>query len=129
VVQCVLGVALAMYVSLPSSQTALSVFTSVPLLTAHIVIAFLLVAVAAYATALAGRLRLAGTTWLEALTLLFLLFALQEGFAYTFNQINAYDLGMVAGFLGALVVQIVVMSRVVRAARTARPPSAESSRA
>jgi len=118
-----------MYVSLPSSQTALSVFTSVPLLTAHIVIAFLLVAVAAYATALAGRLRLAGTTWLEALTLLFLLFALQEGFAYTFNQINAYDLGMVAGFLGALVVQIVVMSRVVRAARTARPPSAESSRA
>ena len=116
-VQCVLGVALALYVSLPSSQTFLTGFTSVPLLTAHIVLGFLLVAVAAYATVLAWRRRVPGITWLEVLTLLFLLFALQEGFAYTFNQDNAYDLGMVVGFLGALVVQAVATYRLTRAPR------------
>ena len=36
---------------------------------------------------------------------------------YTFNQDNAYDLGMVVGFLGALVVQAVATYRLTRAPR------------
>jgi len=121
VVESVLGVAIAMYVSLPSSPTFLSVFTSIPLLTAHIVLAFLLVVVAVYATVLAWRLRVSGTTGLEVLTLLFLLFAIQEGFAYTFDQNNMYALGMVVGFLGALVVQVVVVYRLSRTVRMTMP--------
>ncbi len=114
VVECVIGIALAMYVSLPSSPSFLTVFTSVPLLTAHIALAFLLTIVALYATLLALRLRVPGVAGWEALTTLFLLVAVQEGFAFTFNQNNLYVLGMVVGFLGALVVQGVVIYRLSR---------------
>ena len=125
-VECVIGIALATYVSLPSSPSFLTVFTSVPLLTAHIVLAFLLTVVALYATLLALRLRETGIAGWEALTTVFLLLAVEQGFAFTFNQNNMFVLGMVVGFLGALVVQGVViyrLSRKIRAAATEPAPS------
>jgi hypothetical protein len=122
VVEGVIGIALAMYVTLPSSPSFMAVFTSIPLLTAHIAIAFLVTAVAAYATLLAYRLRVPGVVGWEALATLFLLLALQEGFAFTFTQNNAYVLGMVVGFLGALFVEVVVIYRLTR--RTREPASA-----
>jgi len=122
VVECIIGVALAATVTLPSSPSFLTVFTSIPLLTAHITLAFLLLVVAAYATVLAFRLRVPGVAGWEGLAALFLLLAIQEGFAYTLTQSNMYSLGMVVGFLGALVVQVVVLYRLRRQAR-AVPPS------
>jgi len=126
VVECVIGIALALYVSLPSSPSFLTVFTSVPLLTAHIALAFLLTIVALYATLLALRLRVPGVAGWEALTTLFLLVAVQEGFAFTFDQNNLYVLGMVVGFLGALVVQGVVIYRLSRKIKGAASEPAPS---
>jgi len=126
VVECVIGIALAMYVSLPSSPSFLTVFTSVPLLTAHIALAFLLTVVALYATLLAMRLRVTGIAGWEALTTVFLLLAVEQGFAFTFNQNNMFVLGMVVGFLGALVVQGVVVFRLsqkIKATATEPAPS------
>ena len=127
-VECVIGIGLAMFVNLPSSPSFLTVFASIPLLTAHIVLAFLLFLLALYATVLTYRLRVPGVAWIEALVTLFLLFAIQEGFAFTFQQNNAYVGGMVVGFLGAFVVQVVALLRLRRGARTAvaNPPAAPS---
>jgi len=99
-------------------------------LTAHIVLGFLLFGVVAYATVLAFRLRVPGVAGWEGLATLFVLVALQEGFAYTFTQNNAYSLGMVVGFLGALLVQVVVIYRLARRARAVIPgaPSSPNAR-
>jgi hypothetical protein len=113
-IECVIGVALAVYVTVPSSPSFMTVFASIPLLTAHIVLAFLLTAVALYATLLARRLRVPGVAAWEALAVLFLLVAIEEGFAFTSSQNNSYVLGMVVGFLGALLVQVVVIYRLTR---------------
>ena len=121
---------MAAYVTLPSSPSYLTVFASIPLLTAHIVIAFLLLAVAAYATVLAFRLHVRTVGGLEALATVFLLGAIEQGFAYTFTQNNNYSLGMVGGFVGALVVEIVVLlwlSRKVRSETAAANPAAMAS--
>jgi hypothetical protein len=120
-VECVIGIALATYVSLPSSPSFLTVFTSVPLLTAHVALAFLLTVVALYATLLALRLRVTGIAGWEALTTVFLLLAVEQGFAFTFNQNNMFVLGMVVGFLGALVVQGVVIYRLSRKMKATEP--------
>lgn len=125
-VECVIGIALATYVSLPSSPSFLTVFTSVPLLTAHIALAFLLTVVALYATLLALRLRVTGVAGWEALTTVFLLLAVEQGFAFTFNQNNMFVLGMVVGFLGALVVQGVVIYRLSRKIQTTETEPAPS---
>ncbi|MGA8710961.1 MAG: hypothetical protein WB786_07010 [Thermoplasmata archaeon] len=119
VVECVIGIALTAYVSLPSSPSFMTVFSSAPLLTAHIVLAFLLFVVAVYATVLAVRLKVAGIAGWEGLVALFLLVAIQEGFAFSFNSNNMYVAGMVVGFLGALIAQVVVNYRLARRSREA----------
>jgi hypothetical protein len=121
IVECIIGVALTVYVTLPSSPSFMTVFTSVPLLTAHIVLAFLLVIVAAYATVLAVRLRVPGVAGWEGLATVFLLVAIQEGFAYAFTSGNMYVAGMVVGFFGALLVEVVVIFRLRRQARSVAP--------
>lgn len=115
--QCIIGVGVAVLVTLPSSPSFMTVFTSIPLLTAHVVLALLLIVVALYATVLAYRLHLPGIAGWEALATAFLLFASQEGLAFTSTQNNAYSLGMVLGFLGALFVQVVVIYRLGRKPR------------
>ena len=121
VVQNLLGLALNLYVALPSSPSFLVVFTSVPLLTAHIALAFLLVAVAAYAVVGARRAGLRDIAWLELLELVFLIVAVQEGFAFTFTQNNLFSFGMEVGFLGAVVTQAVVLYRLALAPRATAP--------
>jgi hypothetical protein len=129
VIECIVGIGLAMYVSLPSSPSFMTVFVSIPLLTVHVALAFLLVVVAAYAAGLAFRLHVRGVALVGALSTLFLLFALEEGFAFTFTSNNMYSVGMVLGFLGSLVLQLFVLVRLRRTARSAATPSAASTAA
>jgi hypothetical protein len=103
VVQAVLGVGLTMYVAVPPSISVTKVFVSIPLLTAHIVLGFALLAGTAYLLWACYRRGPAGVTWPAALAFLATLVAIQEGFAYTFTLNNDYSVGMVVAFLVALV--------------------------
>jgi len=118
VVQCIIGFAVTMYVSLPSSPSYLAVFASVPLLTAHIVIALLLLAVALYATALAIRLQVRTIGALQAVATILLLGASEQGLAFSFTANNNDSLGMLGGFVGALILEIVVLLWLSRRARS-----------
>jgi hypothetical protein len=130
VVQNILGIGLNLYVSLPSPPTFVTVFASIPLLTAHISVAFLLVGLVAYAALFARWNSVAGLAWLEGLELLALVVAVQEGFSFTFTQNNAFSLGMEVAFVGAFAAQAVVIYRLARADRLAISvslPAVESS--
>lgn len=101
VAQNVMGTALNLYISLPSSPTFLQVFVSVPLLTAHIATAFVLVGLGAALVILSRRSTIPRSTSVSAVALVSLIVAVQEGFAFTFTQDNAFSLGMEVAFLGA----------------------------
>ncbi len=111
-VESVLGAGLNLYVTVPSSPSITQVFASIPLLTAHIVIAFALVAGTLYFVLVAHRSRVDGLTWRAALSCLFVLAALEQGFAFTFTANNAYSTGMLVAFLLAVVSQILVLLRI-----------------
>jgi hypothetical protein len=120
----ILGLGLAFYVGLPSSPTVAQVFVSIPLLTAHIVLAFLLVAATAYFLLVARRSGGNGSTWRAAAVLLLVLVALQEGLSYSFTQNSVFSDGMALAFVLAVVVQASLLS-VLRGPR-ARPADARS---
>jgi hypothetical protein len=119
VLQNILGIGLNLYVALPSGPSFVTVFASIPLLTAHVSVAFLLVGLVAYAAFVAQRNRVAGVAWVEGLELLAVVVAVQEGFAFTFTQNNAFSLGMEVAFVGAFATQAVVLYRLARAGRPA----------
>ena len=104
-VEFVLGMGLNLYVTLPQSPTYTQIFVSVPLLSAHIALGFLLLAASAYFVLLARRSGVEGLLWRAILVLVFVLVALQEGFSFTFTGNAAFSAGMALGFLGAVVVQ------------------------
>lgn len=124
VLEAILGVGLSLYVTLPSAPTVTQVFASIPLLTAHIVLGFLLLGGSVHLLYRVRRGGVAGATWRAGLVVLFLLLAIQEGFSFAFTQNNAFVGGMVIGFLGALVVQVslVVVLRRWRAGGNAPNP-------
>lgn len=109
VVEAIIGVGVSLYVSLPSSPTYAQVFVSYPLLTAHIVVALLLLGATAHQVVRARRSGVVGLLWKTVLTFLFVLLAIQEGLSFSFTQNNMFVGGMVVGFLGALLVQIWVL--------------------
>jgi hypothetical protein len=114
VVQNMLGTALNLYVLLPAFSTIGQVFVSVPLLTAHISLAFVLVGLAGYFLIVARGSGARGIVLPAALVLVFLAAAVQEGFAFTFTGNNIFSYGMEVGFLGAVLFQAVVLFRLGR---------------
>jgi len=104
-VEFALGMGLNLYVTLPQSPTYTQIFVSVPLLSAHIALGFLLLAASAYFVLLARQSGVEGLLWRAILVLVFVLVALQEGFSFTFTGNAAFSAGMALGFLGAVVVQ------------------------
>jgi predicted lysophospholipase L1 biosynthesis ABC-type transport system permease subunit len=101
-----LGVGLAAYVSLASPPTFVQLFASTPLLTAHIVLGFLLVVAAALFLRAGWASGVPGLPWRAAVVLLLVLVALLAGFAYTFTLNDAFASGMAVAFLLAFVVQL-----------------------
>jgi len=104
-VEAVIGAGVAASVSLPSSPTYSQVFVTYPILTAHIVLAFLLLGATAHQFVRTRRIGVPGLPWKTGVAFLFVLFAFQEGLSFTFTSNNAFAGGMVLGFLGALLVQ------------------------
>jgi len=119
--EATLGVGLNLYVSLLSSPTYVQVFASVPLLTAHIALGFLLVVATGVFVVLSRRAGVPGLTWRAALVLLFVLVALQEGFSYTFTGTPAFSSGMALAFLLAAIFEGLVVVHLRRAARSPVP--------
>ncbi len=132
-VQNVLGMGLDLYVSLPSSLPFTKLFVTAPLLTAHVVLAFLLVVATAAFAVSARRSRIDGLTWRAVLAFLAVLVALQEGFAYTFTLNPGYSFGMDLAFLFAVAFEVGILFLLAgergRASRSAGPsvPGAPSS--
>jgi len=117
-----LGMGLNLYVSLPSSTSFTKVFVTTPLLTAHIALAFLLVAATAAFVLLARRSRIEGLTLRGALAFLSVVVALQEGFAYAFTLNNAYSYGMDVAFVFAVVFEVGILYRLGQARPAAGAP-------
>jgi len=111
-----LGMGLNLYVTLPGSPTFTQVFVSVPLLTAHIVLGFVLLAASVVFLLRARGSGVVGVPWRAALVVVFVLLALQEGFSFTFTQNAAFSYGMVVGFLGAVAFQATILYQLGRAA-------------
>lgn len=102
VVQNATGLLLNLYVSLPIPGSIAAVFVLAPLLTIHIANAFALVAGGALLARYGWR---TGAPRLRAASLgalISIVVALQEGFAFSFTQNNAFSFGMESGFLGAM---------------------------
>ncbi|MGI0053466.1 MAG: hypothetical protein ACREC5_03090 [Thermoplasmata archaeon] len=112
VAQNLLGIGLNLYISLPTPPTFVEVFVSVPLLTAHIAVAFALFGLAVVLVREARRTGVPRATALSALMLAFLTLAIQEGFAFTFTADNAFSLGMEVGFAGAFASVALLLYRV-----------------
>jgi hypothetical protein len=112
--QNILGTGLNLYVSLPSSTSFTKVFVTTPLLTAHIALAFLLVAATAAFLVPARRSRIDGVTVRGVLAFLSVVVALQEGFAYTFTLNNAYSYGMDIAFLFAVAFEVGILYHLAR---------------
>lgn len=108
-IQNVIGMALNLYLTLPTGPTFAEVFLSIPVLTLHILVAFLVVGLAAVALVFLRRLKLPRLLGWASLTLVGVVVALQEGFAYTFTQETAYSYGMEIGFLTAVGAQVLVL--------------------
>jgi len=123
-VEASLGIGLTLYVTLPSQPSYTQVFVSIPLLTAHIVLGFLLVIAAAGLLVLGRRASISGLSWRTGLVFLFVVVALQEGFSYTFTGNNAFSMGMAASFVLALVLEVMVVAHLRRSAP--RPPGTPS---
>ncbi len=111
IVEAILGAGLTA-TTIPSSPTVTQVFASIPLLTAHIVLAFALVAGTLYFLLVAVRSDVDGLVWRGAVAALFVLVALANGFAFTFTGNNAYSMGMLGAFLLALIGQVLVLLRI-----------------
>lgn len=125
-VQNFIGTALNLYVSIPTSPTFGQVFLSIPVLTLHIANGFLLVALAAMLLILVRRAKVPGTVSWSAIGLVGVTAALQEGFAFTFTQDNAFSYGMETGFLVAVGAEAIVLARLA-AARSMSTLGASSS--
>lgn len=119
--EAILGLGLRAYVSLTSPPTFVRLFASIPLLTAHILLGFLLLLATAYFLVAARRTKMPGLTWRAAAVLLFVLLALQEGFSYTYTLNNDYSTGMAVGFVLAFAFQVTVVARLRRPAQA--PPA------
>lgn len=102
IVQAILGAGLNLYVTVPASISVTRVFVSIPLLSAHIVLGFALLAGTAYLLYVGWRRGPAGVTWRAAVAFLAVAIAIQEGFAYTFTLNNDYSIGMLVAFFVAL---------------------------
>ena len=124
VIEAALGIGLNLYVSVPSSPSYAQVFVSIPLLTVHILLGFLLVVATGVFLVLARRSGIPGLTWKAALAFLFVVVALQEGFSFTFTQNTAFSSGMAVAFVLALVLELLV---VVDLRRHSRSTGASSS--
>ncbi len=120
VVQAILGFGLSLYVSVPASISVTRVFVSIPLLTAHIVLGFLLLIGTAFLIWSCHRSGVPGLTVRAVLAFLAVLVAIQEGFAYTFTLNNDYSLGMLLAFLVALAFVALIVVRL----RGSRAPAA-----
>ncbi|MCI4350306.1 MAG: hypothetical protein L3K15_02170 [Thermoplasmata archaeon] len=103
VVQNATGLFLNLYVALPIPGSFGAVFVLAPILTVHIVTAFLLVIGGVALARFGFRTRLPRLKWISIAALISVVFAVQEGFAFTFTQNNAFSFGMEMGFLGAMV--------------------------
>jgi hypothetical protein len=99
VLENVLGIFANLYVTLPSGNATLAIFTSIPVLALHVLNAFLMLGLAAYFLLLCHRTGLRRLRNVAALEILFLVFAIQEGFAFAATQNNVYSFGMDVAFL------------------------------
>lgn len=110
-VQNVLGMGLNLYVALPSSFEYTQLFTTAPLLTAHIVLAFLLLIGAAFSVLRARTAGVPGVFGLSVLVLVFVLVAVQEGFGFVFTGNLAFSYGMDVAFVLAVGFQSAILYR------------------
>jgi protein-S-isoprenylcysteine O-methyltransferase Ste14 len=111
VVEAVIGTVVSRLITLPTSPSVAQVFLSIPVLTAHIIIGFLLVGLAIYLLTLVRRSRLGEAVVPAVLVLVFLILALLNGFAFTFRPDIVFTLGTLCGFWGALILAVLLVSR------------------
>ena len=89
--------------ALPVPSSIGAVFVLAPLLTIHIANAFLLVLGGVFLARYGWRTRERRLRAISLGALASVVVALQEGFAFTFTQNNAFSFGMEMGFLGAMI--------------------------
>ncbi|MCI4352623.1 MAG: hypothetical protein L3K14_04465 [Thermoplasmata archaeon] len=102
-VQSLSGLVLNLYITLGIPPNIGAVFVLTPVLTVHILSAFLLLIGGVFLLLYGWR---SGGTGLRALSLgafLSVVVAIQEGFVFTFTQASAFSFGMELGFLGAMI--------------------------
>lgn len=112
--QNILGMGLNLYVALPSTVTFTYLFVTTPLLTAHIILWFLLVIMAGLLLVRVRSAEIPGLTWPAVLVLVFLIVAIQEGFAFVFTGDNAFSYGMEVGFVLAVAFQALLLFRAAK---------------
>ena len=110
-IQNILGMGLNLYVVLPSSFPYTKLFVTTPLLTAHILLAFLLLIGAAFSVVRARRAAVPGTLGPAVLVLVFILVAIQEGFGFVFTGDALFSYGMDIAFVLAVGLQSSLLYR------------------
>lgn len=102
VLESLLGIFANLFITLPKGDVIGAIFTSIPVLALHVFDGFAMLLVAAYFLLLAHRAGLRRLRNVAALEVVFVAFAIQEGFAFAVTQNNDYSFGMEVGFLLAV---------------------------
>ncbi|MCI4360273.1 MAG: hypothetical protein L3J91_01070 [Thermoplasmata archaeon] len=103
-IEFVLGMALALFVSLPSGTGVVALLRSYPVLDLHLLLALFIVGIALRAVALARGAAARGALYASVLALVSALVATVAGWAFAFDGQNPdASFVMALGFLGVLV--------------------------
>jgi heme A synthase len=102
ILESLLGIFANLFITLPCGDAIVPIFTSIPVLALHVFDGFAMLLLAAYFLLLAHRAGLRRLRNVAALEVLFVAFAIQEGFAFAATQNNDYSFGMEVGFLLAI---------------------------
>lgn len=112
VIENLLGIFANLYIEPPSGNAMPSIFTSFPVLAAHVLNGFLMVGLASTALVVAHRAGYRRIRNAAAAELAFLTIAIQEGFAFAATQNEVFSFGMDSAFLLAVVAVAGILYRV-----------------
>jgi hypothetical protein len=102
VLENLLGIFANLYITLPTGNAILAIFTSIPVLAVHVVLGFLMLALAATMVVVANRAGFRRVRNTAALEVVLLALAIQEGFAFAATHDNAFSFGMEVAFVLAV---------------------------
>jgi hypothetical protein len=107
-----LGMALNLFIALPTGKGAVSILESSPVLALHVLIAITLVGISARAFLMASRGKYLDLLGVTGLALLSAIVAFVAGASYTFGgQAPDASYGMSVGFAGVLIAAFLLLAR------------------